>query len=316
MTAHDLADGSWARVLAPAKVNPRLEVLRRREDGFHELRSLMLAVDLCDEVAARRRAAAGLTLEVRGPFASVDVPCDERNLAWRAAHAALEELAPGAGVELVLVKNIPSRAGLGGASADAAAALLAVEIALGTELDRSWKSACLARLGSDCVFFEEARETGLAWCEGRGEIVQPHALAADDWNIAIVTPEAECPTAAVYAALEFPLSVPGARPTVPQMIATHAHSVRSWLFNHLESAAQAAVPAMKNWREALDAAGANHFRLSGSGSSFFGVLASEAEARVVLDAIERAASERRLGIRGTWVTGPAHSGVRTLPGDH
>ena len=316
MTTRDLADGSWSRVLAPAKVNLRLDVLGRREDGFHGLETLMLAVGLYDEVAARRHTGTGLRLTVEGEFASGDVPCDERNLAWQSGQAALEQLQPGAGIELVLEKNIPSRAGLGGASSDAAAALLAVELALGGSLDAAWKNEFLGRLGSDCVFFEEARSTGLAWCEGRGEKVQPLVQEADDWTIALVTPAAECPTAAVFGALEFPLSAPFARPTVPQMIRTPAAAVRSWLFNHLESAAQAAVPEMTTWREALDAAGADHFRLSGSGSSYFGVFASKEEAGATLDAIRKSAADRQLGIRGTWVTGPAHSGIRTLQGDH
>ena len=79
-----------ATFLAPAKVNLWLRVLGRRADGFHELDTGMLALDLADELEVEPRAEPGIELAVEGPFASPDVPRDERNLAWRAARLALD----------------------------------------------------------------------------------------------------------------------------------------------------------------------------------------------------------------------------------
>ena len=107
----------WHRVLAPAKVNPFLEVIERRADGFHEIDTTLLAVELGDEVRARATRSGTVELAIDGPFASADIPLDERNLAWRgaAAYLAIAKAVgrPDAGVELVVTKNVPSQAGLG-----------------------------------------------------------------------------------------------------------------------------------------------------------------------------------------------------------
>src|SRR5262249_55538003 len=112
--------GRTVRVLAPAKVNPWLEVLGRRSDGYHELDTVMVALDLADVVEARAVDRPGIRIAVDGPFASADVPRDATNLAAAAAQrvlsAALDACAidRGVGLEFGLTKNVPSRAGLGG----------------------------------------------------------------------------------------------------------------------------------------------------------------------------------------------------------
>jgi 4-diphosphocytidyl-2-C-methyl-D-erythritol kinase len=106
----------WVRALAPAKVNLWLQLRGRRADGYHELDSGLLALELADGLEARVRHEAGVRLEIEGPFATPDVPADERNLAWRAAAAALEALGERRGIALRLVKNVPSQSGLGAGS--------------------------------------------------------------------------------------------------------------------------------------------------------------------------------------------------------
>ncbi|HJP02204.1 MAG TPA: hypothetical protein QF764_10590, partial [Planctomycetota bacterium] len=187
------------RVLAPAKINLTLELRGRRADGFHELRTHLLALELADELRVATRPGEGVALEVSGLGAGGEVPGDEENLAWRAAAVALAAareagLARGVGLTVELVKRIPAQAGLGGASSDAAAALAASAAVLGLDLagaERAeWAREALAELGSDCPFFLEAAATGLALCEGRGERVRPVAAeSVGDWSVVLVTPE-------------------------------------------------------------------------------------------------------------------------------
>lgn len=214
--------GEWVSVAAPAKVNPFLEVLERRADGFHEVELTLLALELGDVVRARATRTGTIELRVEGPFASADIPLDARNLAWSGAAAALavahERGERAAGLELVVTKNVPSQAGLGGGSSDAAAALRASERALGLEVGDERACAALAKLGSDCVFFHAARRTGHARATGRGEHIEPLAPAPRDLAILVLTPDVGAPTAAVYRALATPLRA-GAppRPLPPEL---------------------------------------------------------------------------------------------------
>lgn len=303
-------------VAAPAKVNPLLSVLGRRPDGFHELDTLLLAVELGDTLVLER--ADELTCVLRGPFATADVPTDDRNLAVRAARAALEQVGGGAGARLVLHKDVPSQAGLGGGSSDAAAAVAGVEALYGVDLGAEARAALLAGLGSDCLFFDAARETGCARATGRGEVLEvlpaPEGLDGE-WWVAIVTPEERCPTAEVYGALggafESSLSPPPQVPTVRALVEMRASEARGHLHNGLEAAALAVRPGLLRWRDCFEAAGEGHFRLSGSGSSFFGLydtagLASEGLVRVLAEA-----RRRELAVRGRWVTRSCGHGSRT-----
>lgn len=304
--------------LAPAKVNPWLNVLHRRADGFHELETSMLALDLYDVVSVRPRRAEGIELSVIGPFASQDVPRDRRNLVVRAAEGVLAlarlaapERALPPGLALELTKNIPSQSGLGGASSDAAATFAAVAALQGVELDAGARAELLGSLGSDCVFFAEAAATGMAHCKGRGEQVQPVVRSAPGWSIALLTPQARCPTAQVYRALELPLSAPARVPTVrASLFAFSAEEARACLCNTLEVAARKSMPEISEWRRVLDAAGAGHFLMSGSGSSFFGLFDDPAEAGTALEEVARLAHRRGLELRGAWVTRPSGCGAR------
>jgi 4-diphosphocytidyl-2-C-methyl-D-erythritol kinase len=286
------------------------------------VRTFLVAIDLCDEIAARATCNGRVQLVVRGPRASADVPADERNLAWRAADACLAlareqgRVPRDAGVDMVLEKRIPSLAGLGGGSADAAAAWLAVHGALGlagggpseTERDRE-----LARLGSDTVFFARAASTGAAWCTGRGEVVAP-AAAPRGWSIALVTPDVASPTGRVYAALESPLSRTAHVPSLDAVdwSSSPASVARASLVNRLEPAAFSAVAALKAWRALLDDAGAAHFLLSGSGSSFFGLYDDDAAARTMLDEVDRLSRSRGLASRFCDIVHPLGHGARVL----
>ncbi len=309
----------WVERAAPAKVNLFLEVLARRPDGYHELETVMLALDLADRVRARRSSRSGVSCTLSGPQASPDVPSDERNLAVRGALAALAlarskgAAAPGEGVLLELEKHVPSQAGLGGASSDAAAAFAAVESVFQLHCSEEEACAALAALGSDCVFFRRAATSGLALCSGRGERVEPLAPAPADLAALVVTPDSGAPTALVYARLESPLSWAASRRSVPECFNFATSRPGAWpadlpCFNRLEEAACAAVPALERWRAVLAAldggSGGGRFCLSGSGSSFFSLRPSRAQAEQLKQRALAALARAGLEPRGVWVCAP------------
>ncbi len=300
-------------VRAPAKVNLTLAVLGRRPDGYHELDSVMMALELGDELVAEASSgASGCTLELRGP-AAAGVPSDATNLALRSALAvralaAARGLRP-AGVRLTLTKHVPAQAGLGGGSADAAAAALACARLFGLDPDAPEVFRALAELGSDCAFFLAARQSGLARCTGRGERVEPLPALALPWSLALVTPDFGCSTAAVYRAY-VPPQAPAQerrRPFDPRALGTGVlEEARNGLVNELEPAAERACPELLAFRAHLEQHAPGAFRLAGSGSSCFGFFADEASARSALARVQGTSGGRRYALRGQWVL-PARS---------
>lgn len=321
------------RERAPAKVNLALEVLGRRADGFHEVDLVTLAVGLWDELEARPlerpserpSERPGVALEVVGPAATEDVRADASNLVWRAAAGVLELLGragEGRGVALRLEKHVPSGAGLGGGSSDAAAAVRATLRALGARIEPGRLRALLADLGSDCVFFLDGATTGLARCKGRGERVEPLPFDPRPWHVALLAPDVHCSTARVYAAAGIPLSGAGPAPSfradlLEGLSRGAEQAVRSALSNRLEQAALHEVPELSRWRDLLDRSGASHFRLSGSGSTFFGMFRDPTLARGEVRRLAARAASEDLALRGAWVvqpTGPFGAEVEDAAG--
>lgn len=177
------------RVPAHAKLNLFLRVLARESGGYHQIETVFTLLELADEIVATR-TLGGVTLTVDGP----DLGPVEENLAVRAARAVLEATRSTFGVALALTKRIPPRAGLGGGSSDAAAALHAVNALTGNTVPRHELLHFATRLGADVAFFASGAPAALAW--GRGERlyrlaplpVAPALVAAP--NITVATPDA------------------------------------------------------------------------------------------------------------------------------
>ncbi len=305
------------RVRSPGKINLELALGARRADGYHDLDTTMLAVDRGDALDVRRMdASAGIRLRVGGPAAGAEVPVDASNLAVRAARAVLEVaqarglVSRALGLELELEKCIPSRAGLGGGSSNAAAAVFGVARLLGVDPDDPELRSALGRLGSDCSFFLEARGSGLARCRGRGERVVALEPSSSARCFVVITPDFGCSTAEVYAALR-----PGETGGTPARGDAHLffeasiEEARSALRNDLEAAALRRYPELIGVRRHLDRTGAGHFRLCGSGSSFFGLFEDEARARVFLEGWLAARKGRDYGLRAAFAARPAWAGV-------
>src|ERR671924_216147 len=151
-------------IKAPAKVNWFLEVLHRRPDGYHEIETVMQAVDLFDEITVDDQPGR---LEL---ICDIDLGPIQKNLVFRAASLLQRTHAPGRGALIQLKKHIPHGAGLGGGSSDAANTLVALNRLWNLDLHKSALAKLAGEIGSDCAFFIEG---GTAFCTGRGENVQP-----------------------------------------------------------------------------------------------------------------------------------------------
>ena len=257
---------------APAKVNVHLAVGPLRQDGFHELRTVYLAVSLLDTVTAA--PGDGLTLTVTGEGTGgrgADlVPTDRRNLVWRAA----ELLAVSAGVSpdatLAIDKSIPAAAGLAGGSADAAAALVALDALWGTGASRADLLALAAQLGSDVPF---SLVGGVALGAGRGEQVTPVlAGTRTDWVLGIAGEGLSTP--AVYGELDRLRAagqVPGgadpaaADPVLAALRSGPPAALAAAMSNDLQAPALALRPGLGRALRAATEAGAVAALVSGSG---------------------------------------------------
>ena len=268
------AGRSELRLRAPAKVNLYLEVLGRRADGFHELVTVLQAIDLCDEVALRlrprspeRRAAAEPEIRLELAGSASDVPTDATNLAVRAAALVLEAAGAAAdlALELRLDKRIPPGGGLGGGSSDAAAVLSGLNRLLGEPLDGSELSALAARLGSDVAFFLHG---GTALCTGRGERVLPIAPPRP-FAVTLLLPPFGTQTPRVYAALAAaPAPTAGSRERADALCRAFddadGDELERLFRNDLELPAREVEPRLG---ALLDS---TRMHLSGSGSTLFG----------------------------------------------
>lgn len=275
------------RIEAPAKINLYLHVLGRREDGYHRLDSLIAFAAVHDVVTARR--AAALELGIDGPFADA-LPPGADNLVMRAARALAEAGGVTAGAAITLTKNLPVAAGIGGGSADAAAALIALDALWGTNLGPDALAAIGLGLGADvpaCLRGETLYVGGIG-----DDIAPGPALPAA--GLLLVNPDVALSTAAVFRQFGDAFS-PADRLTepVPDAAALAAALVRRR--NDLTRPASALVPVIAETLAALKAEESCLLaRLSGSGPTCFGLYADEAAA-------VRAGRAIAAGRPGWWV---------------
>ncbi|MDW7711476.1 MAG: 4-(cytidine 5'-diphospho)-2-C-methyl-D-erythritol kinase [Deferrisomatales bacterium] len=255
---------------APAKVNLFLQVCGRRPDGYHDLRMFLAPVSLFDDVEVTLLHEDG-RVEVSAEGAP-EVPGGEGNLCHRAARFYLEETGVGGGARVRVVKRVPSGAGLGGGSSDAAVTLLGLERLHGRPLSPAGRARAAFAVGADVPFFF-AR--GPAWVEGVGEVVRPAPPFEPLWLV-LVHPGAFLSTARVFSRFTPGLTSPDTPHTIAQF--NFPGFVRA-LRNDLAGAARALEPSVGEALEALEAAGASGSDMSGSGSAVFGLFPDEAGAR-------------------------------------
>jgi len=253
---------------ARGKVNLRLLVGPVRADGYHPLRSLMVALDgPMDTVTVTCAGARSVTCDgIEGPA----------NLAWMALDALEAEvgetLPP---VAVHIDKVLPSRAGLGGGSSDAAATLRAVNHLLGLDLGADRLERAAAAVGSDVPFFIRG---GAQWATGRGEILEPASAPA--FECVIVAPGIGLSTAVVYRAFD---TLPTPDPDPGDSLPGDATGLTEWCRNDLWPAALSLAPELGRVRSALEEAGAKPALLCGSGSAVCGITATATAADAIAE---------------------------------
>jgi 4-diphosphocytidyl-2-C-methyl-D-erythritol kinase len=281
--------GAAWEVFAPAKLNLYLEVLGRREDGFHELETLMAPIRLYDRLEWRtcdidKPAGFSLAYDPSTPAEfRAAAPADEQNLITR----AVKLLAQTAGIEatghITITKRIPARAGMGGGSSDAAAALLIANAAWGLGYSRSRLTSLAAQLGSDVPFFLAGES---AICRGRGERVEPVARLPR-LEVVVVAPPAGVSTPAAFETLArqqftFP-SGQESRGRLEKLLgylqSGSLAAAGRGMINRLQSVATALCPWIERLGTAFASCGCQAHLLTGSGSAYFGVMRSARHAR-------------------------------------
>ena len=262
---------------APAKVNLTLLVSARRGDGYHDVSTVMQTVDLCDTLTLTGEGC-GLTLACTDPA----VPAEDSNLVLRAARLFFAETGlPVPDLHFRLEKRIPSQAGLGGGSSNAASALLALRTLYAPAMSDEKLEQMAARLGSDVPFFIRG---GTMHCTGRGERIAPLPPLTAGWFVIVKPPEGFS-TPAMYGRLD-ELPPEPVRPDgmVAALESGDIRAVAAALYNSFERA----VPpdsAVRAIEDALRANGALAAMLSGSGSAVFGLFDREDTARAAAGAL-------------------------------
>ena len=257
---------------ARAKINLFLRVLSRNDDGFHGIETLLCLIDLADTLTAERREGRGATIEVAG----ADTGPPEQNLAVRAAERVLEATGNRFAVHLKLVKRIPIRAGLGGGSSDAAAALHLVNHLAGNAVPRHELLQFAAQVGSDVPFFFTGAPLALAWGRGQRMIRLPPLPPSP---ALLVTPPVPIPTPEAYAWIDAAGATSGRRGA----LALDLDAVSRWgdigrmAGNDFESPVFSRHGTIRTAFEALVSTRPLVCRMSGSGSTLFAIYRSSGD---------------------------------------
>lgn len=256
-------------IKAPAKINVRLKVTGRRPDGYHELVSIMIPVEIFDEIDLAVSADREIRIGCRGR----EIPADETNLAYRAVRDFMSCSGIKDGVSIVLSKNIPVAAGLGGGSSDGAAVLLALNHMYSNPLSVPELHSLALKLGADVPFFLMG---GPCLATGIGEVLEPIPGWPEAWYV-IVTPHIQVSTAWVYRNLKLQLTS-GEYDYIVKTLKNDTFTISGVLENDLETVTTASFPIINTLKKLLVDAGAEGAIMSGSGPSVFGVFASQEKA--------------------------------------
>lgn len=253
---------------AYAKINLGLRITMRRSDGFHSIETIFHRIN-CTDTLTLDASPRGIALTCSDP----SLPSDSTNLCWRAVDVLQRECGTTQGAVMHLDKHIPSGAGLGGGSSDAAAILRHLPALWNTTVPAARLHELGAELGSDVPFFLQDES---AYAEGRGELLTPFTLSLPYW-ILLVNPGIHVPTPWAYR--EFSQLL-GTGRIVPRgtLFSRHPdamHPLDEVMVNDFEDVVFPAYPEVAALKRALVAAGAAYALMSGSGSSVFGLFTTQ-----------------------------------------
>ena len=278
---------SKTKLYSPAKVNLFLEVLGKRDDGYHDLATLMQRISLFDEMEFSLREE-GIVVKCPGS----GLPEDERNIAYRAVRALLERAGCRGGVEITIRKRIPMAAGLGGGSSNAASTLVVLNDFMGLAFSRDELIEIGATIGADVPFFIFEKT---AWAFGIGDRLQEADNIPILWFV-LLNPGIEISTKIVYQGLDLGLTKEGIEFSIHNF--RTAEEIAGGLRNDLENVAFRLFPVLADLKRVLLDHGALGSLMSGSGSTVFGIFEGEKEALKAAESLSRI---------GMWSVYTAHS---------
>lgn len=278
---------------APAKINLGLHVVRKRDDGYHDLETVFLRIGWADLLTVRPAETLTLTCS------DASLPTDDGNLVLQAARLLADTYDVTEGATLHLDKHLPHGAGLGGGSSDAATALRTLRDLWALDASDADLHPLAARLGSDVPFFLGPKA---AYATGRGvqltSLVDP---ATDDlyelpFALVVAVPPAAVSTAEAYRRV-----TPRAtgRPDLRAVVLSNdLERWRADLTNDFEASVFDQYPAIRHTKQALVNAGAGYASMSGSGSAVFGVFTDEAQAHAATEALRTSGHRVWHGVTG------------------
>lgn len=262
-----------------AKINIGLDVLRRRTDGYHEVRMIMQTVELCDDLLIERTEQPGIRLRTD----NAELPVNGDNLICKAADLLFKEKGIREGVQITLTKRIPVAAGMAGGSADAAAAMHGLNELFGMGYSITDLQELGVKLGADIPY---CLVGGTMLSEGIGEILSP-LPAPPECFLVVAKPDINVSTAFVYGNLHADTLT--YHPDIDGMIeALRTHDLRGItdrLGNVLETVTVREYPVIEELKELMRREGAENALMSGSGPTVFGMFRQRETAQRAADAI-------------------------------
>lgn len=261
------------QIKARAKINLTLDVLGRRENGYHDVEMIMQQIGMYDLVTVTLTESGAITLACSDAF----LPLDEKNLAYRAAKVMMDRFGLSCGFDIHIEKNIPIAAGLAGGSTDAAAVIKAINTLCGLDLSIEAMQEIGFTLGADVPFcFLE----GCAIARGLGEVLTPIRGFEHAWMV-LVKPSFGVSTKDVYTNLKLDgiMSHPDTKRMVQALERQTRHEILSGLCNVLETVTLEMHPKVNDIKALLTSFGAEGVLMSGSGPTVFGIYGSYERAK-------------------------------------
>ncbi|NQV32172.1 MAG: 4-(cytidine 5'-diphospho)-2-C-methyl-D-erythritol kinase [Phycisphaeraceae bacterium] len=254
-------------VRAPAKINLSLLIAGKRDDGFHNIETIMAKVDYFDELLIKKSSGSGIQLTCNGPQWAPQGP---ENLVFKAAKLLCEDCSVSPSLELTLTKNIPAGTGLGSGSSDAAATLLGINRLLDLRLPKTRLASLAARLGSDIAFFIYGP---LSYCTGKGELID-ELHTSFDFTALLILPSISVSTPMVYNAYSHN---PDIYTQLHREINAHIKEnridfVANMCANMLSNSCFSMERGLTEAKERFEHRGIDNICLSGSGSAMYCIL--------------------------------------------
>ena len=276
------------RLKARAKINLGLDVVRRREDGYHEVKMVMQMLRLYDQIDIEKTQESGILVRSNLSF----LPTDERNIAYKAAKVMIDQFGLEQGVIIRIEKHIPVAAGMAGGSTDCAAVLYGMNKLFGLRLNQKKLRELGVKLGAD-VPYCLMRQTALS--EGIGEILTPIS-PLQDCPILIAKPSVSVSTRHVYEHLK--LDEQTMHPDIDGIVTALAdgdlYGVTDRMANVLETVTVPEHPVIDEIKKQMMASGAVNALLSGSGPTVFGIFDDEEKAKKACEDMKASGLARQI----------------------